>query len=197
VFDRVILSTDDTAIADVGRAHGCEVPFMRPADLARDDTPHLPVMQHALEWLGTREGYRPDAVMILQPTAPLRRVEDVRAAVDLLARTDADSVISVSEVPAHMHPMSMLRVDEHGRAALFVSGAPVRTRPKRRQDLPPAWVINGAVYVFRTGVLFAPEPSLYGEITRILPMPHPYGLSIDTPEDWDAAVRALENHHGS
>src|ERR1700751_5255970 len=65
-FDRVILSTDDDAIAAAARSRGCDVPFMRPAELARDETPHLPVLQHAIEWLRTNERYQPDAVMILQ-----------------------------------------------------------------------------------------------------------------------------------
>src|SRR6185295_15761490 len=60
VFDRLIISTDDAAIAETVRSLGCEVPFIRPADLGRDDTPHLPVMQHAVEWLATNEDYRPD-----------------------------------------------------------------------------------------------------------------------------------------
>src|SRR5689334_2212137 len=70
-FDRVIVSTDDPAAADLARSHGCEVPFMRPAELAADTTPHLPVMQHALAWLRDEQRYEPDCVMTLLPTAPL------------------------------------------------------------------------------------------------------------------------------
>ena len=73
VFDRLILSTDDAQAAAIARDRGCEVPFMRPADLSADDTPHLPVMQHALTWLRDRDGYSPDWVMILLPTSPLRQ----------------------------------------------------------------------------------------------------------------------------
>jgi CMP-N,N'-diacetyllegionaminic acid synthase len=80
VFERVILSTDDEAIAQFGRAAACEVPFMRPADLARDETPHLPVLQHAVTWLAEQHGYRPDAVVILQPTSPLRHSHRARPA---------------------------------------------------------------------------------------------------------------------
>ena len=71
-LDRVILSTEDEAIATAGRDLGCDVPFIRPLDLAHDDTPHLPVIQHATRWMQERVNYRPDAVMILQPTSPLR-----------------------------------------------------------------------------------------------------------------------------
>src|SRR4051794_28268513 len=81
VFDRLILSTDDEAAAAIARANGCDVPFMRPAELAADTTPHLPVMQHALAWLRDHQGYEPEWVMILLPTSPLRQPAHIRAAV--------------------------------------------------------------------------------------------------------------------
>jgi CMP-N-acetylneuraminic acid synthetase len=96
-----------------------------------------------------------------------------------------------------MNPMRMLRVDDSGRAALFVSGEPVRRRINRRQDMPDAWVMNGALYAFRTRVLFGPEPSLYGNSTLAMPLADPYGLSIDTPEDWLEAEKAIDHCHGS
>jgi CMP-N-acetylneuraminic acid synthetase len=170
---------------------------MRPPELARDDTPHLPVLQHAVDWLARHQGYHPDAVMILQPTSPLRRPEDIREAAALLASTDVDSVLSVTEVSAHVNPMRMLRIEEDGRAVLFVTGMPIRTRINRRQDMPAAWVMNGAIYAFRTRVLFEGEPSLYGNSTLAIRTPEPFGLSIDTPDDWEAAEKALENQHGS
>jgi CMP-N,N'-diacetyllegionaminic acid synthase len=195
VFDRVILSTDDEDIAAAARNRGCEVPFMRPASLAGDETPHLPVLQHAVDWLREHQQYRPDVVMILQPTSPLRRPQDIREAVRLLAESGADSVLTVSEVPAHVHPMRMLRVAEDGTATLLVSGEPVRRRINRRQDLPAAWLMNGSIYAFRTAVLSASEPSLYGDRTVALPVPDPFGLSIDDPDDWLAAEAALARRH--
>ncbi len=91
----------------------------------------------------------------------------------------------------------MLRVDDDGRAALFVTGEPVRRRINRRQDMPAAWVMNGAVYLFRTGVLFAAEPSLYGNSTLAMRMPEAFGISIDTLADWAHAEDAMGHHHGS
>ena len=190
-LDRVILSTDDEAIAEAGRALGCEVPFLRPAALAQDDTPHLPVIQHAVRWMEQHAGYRPDAVMILQPTSPLREAADIRAAVDLLEQSGADSALSVSELPAHAHPMRAIRVDDTGAAVLFVTGEGVRHRINRRQDLPAAWVMNGAIYICRTSVLFADPPSLYGDRVVMHRMPAPRGLSIDDAHDWAEAERAL------
>ncbi len=190
-LDRVILSTEDAAIADAGRALGCEVPFVRPADLSRDDTAHLPVIQHAARWMQDQAGYQCDAVMILQPTSPLRTTADINAAAALLESSGADSVLSVSEVPAHAHPMRTLRLDASDRAVLFVTGQPVRQRINRRQDLPEAWVMNGAIYACRTRVLFAAEPSLYGDRVVAYRMPAARSISIDDLDDWAAAERAL------
>ena len=198
-LDRLILSTEDKKIADLARSLGCEVPFMRPAELARDETPHLPVIQHAAKWLLEHEGYKADVVLTLQPTSPLRSSADIAAALRMLELSGADSVVSVSEVSAHAHPMRMLRVDDSGHAVLFATGQPVRTRINRRQDLPKAWVMNGAVYACRTGVLFGDEPSLYGDRVVAYPMPAERSISIDTDDDWAEAERALErqprDHH--
>ena len=190
-LDRVILSTEDEAIAAAGRAMGCEVPFTRPAELSRDDTPHLPVVQHAAAWMRDHANYTFDAVMVLQPTSPLRTSTDIAAAVALLESTGADSVLSVSEVPVHSHPSRTLRLDASDQAVLFATGEPVRKRINRRQDLPPAWLMNGAVYACRTAVLFASEPSLYGDRVVAYRMPHERSSSIDDMDDWAAAERLL------
>jgi CMP-N,N'-diacetyllegionaminic acid synthase len=191
-FDRVILTTDDEAAAASAREGGCEVPFMRPSALAADDTPHLPVMQHALEWLRDHEHYQPDSVMTLLPTSPLRQPAHLRQAVELGRTSGADSVIGVDELPLHFHPLRVVSIDADGWARLFVGGAPVKRRPGRRQDMPPAWVMNGAIYLFKTRFLFDPvEPNLYGDRVATMVMPPPYGLNLDDPEDWELAERIL------
>ena len=192
VFDRLMLSTDDPQAAAIARDRGCEVPFMRPADLSADDTPHLPVMQHALAWLRDRDSYSPDWVMILLPTSPLRQPLHIREAVDLAVSSGADSVVGVDEMPAHFNPMRAVTIDDGGWARLFVGDAPVKRRPGRRQDMPKAWVLNGAIYLFRTAVLFDPvEPSMYGDRVAAYRMPPPYGFNIDEPEDWATAEHLL------
>lgn len=190
-LDRVILSTEDEAIAAAGRELGCEVPFIRPAELSRDNTPHLPVIQHAADWMREQAGYQPDAVMVLQPTSPLRTAGDIDAAIALLESSRADSVLSVSEVPIHSHPSRTLRLDADGFAVLFATGEPVRRRINRRQDLPEAWVMNGAIYACRTAVLSGPAPSLYGDRVVAYPMPHERSISIDDLDDWAVAERLL------
>lgn len=191
-FDRLILSSDDEAAAAIAVQHGCEVPFMRPPALAADETPHLPVMQHAVAWLRDHDGYTPDWVMILLPTSPLRQPVHITEAIALAVRSGADSVVSVDELPPHFHPMRAVTIDADGWARLFLGGAPVKRRPGRRQDMPPVWIFNGAIYLFRTSVLFdRVEPSLYGDRVAAYPMAHPYGLNIDEPGDWEIAERAL------
>lgn len=195
-FERVILSTDDEAAAAIARELGCEVPFMRPAELCADDTPHLPVMQHALAWMRDRERYVPDWVMTLLPTSPLRQPRHIVESIALAARTGADSVVGVDELPGHFNPMRALTIDEHGWARLFVGDRPVKQRPGRRQDMPPAWVFNGAIYLFKTELLFDPvSPNLYGDMVAAYLMGPPYGHNIDDPEDWAAAERLLSTPH--
>jgi CMP-N-acetylneuraminic acid synthetase len=189
-FDRLIVSTDDVEIARFARGCGCEVPFLRPFELAQDDTPHLPVIQHAVEQLRS-EGYGADAVMILQPTSPFRSADDIRNAITLLDDLAADAVVSVSEVPPHYNPMRTVRLDERGFARLFVTGEPVRARINRRQDMPAAWAMNGAVYLCRTAILSGERGSLYGDRTGAYVMSPQAGLSIDDERDWIEAERAL------
>jgi CMP-N,N'-diacetyllegionaminic acid synthase len=191
VFDRLIITTDDEDAAAIARDLGCEVPFMRPPELSADDTPHLPVMVHAAQWLRDREHYQADWTMILMPTAPLRQPRHIVESVALATRTGADAVVSVDEVPAHFHPLRTVTVDAGGWARLFVGNRPVRDRPVRRQGMPAAWVFNGAIYLFRTSLLFARDPSLYGDRVQAYAMARPFGHNIDDAADWAEAERLL------
>ncbi len=191
VLDQIVLTTDDEAIAKVARTYGCEVPFMRPAELALDATPHLPVMQHAVTWLKEHENYAPDYVMILQPTSPLRQPWHIKEAFELLLKKEADSVVSFSEIPGHDNPMWAVKVDDEGIAKLFVSGEPLYKRIPRRQDLPKSYTNNGAIYIFKTSLLFIDTPNFYGEKTAAYVMEEKYTANIDTLDDWAKAEQAL------
>jgi CMP-N,N'-diacetyllegionaminic acid synthase len=191
-FDRLILSTDDEDAAGIARELGCEVPFIRPAELSADDTPHLPVMQHAVAWMRDEQGYEADWVMILMPTSPLRQPSHIVESVALALRSGADSVVSVDEIPAHFNPMRAVTIDDGGWARLLVGDRPVKRRPVRRQDVPKAWVFNGAIYLFRGSLLTDQnQPSLYGDRVAAYVMPAPYGSNIDDPEDWAKVERLL------
>jgi CMP-N-acetylneuraminic acid synthetase/2-polyprenyl-3-methyl-5-hydroxy-6-metoxy-1,4-benzoquinol methylase len=172
---RSVVSTDDTAIADAARGLGLQV-LLRPADLADDDTPMLPVLQHAARELA-RCGFAADVVVLLQPTSPMRRPEHIDRAVDLLEATGADSVVSVVEVPHPFTPVSVLRLEAE-RLRPYLDGETVT----RRQDKPRLFARNGpAVLAVRTRVL--EEGSLYGGDSRPLLMESAESIDIDGPED--------------
>ena len=192
VFDRVILSTDDEKIAEVARLYGCEVPFMRPAELAQDTTPHHTVVRHALRWLKDNENYTADYMMILQPTAPLRTATHIREAVALFESGNADSVVSVSEISAHYHPRWQFHVDEHQRMAIF-TGEKFSQIVRRRQDLPKTYTRNGAIYLFKTALCDLTEPNFYGEHVAAYIMKPEESVNIDTIEDWRGAERILRD----
>ena len=185
VIDRIILSTDSLEIADAGRLAGLEVPFMRPATLAADDTPMAPVIEHALAEV-SRSGWSPDIVVLLQPTSPLRRPDHIRHAVAMLRDTGADSVVTVVEVPRHLSPDYVMRI-EAGRLKPFL---PDGARVARRQDARPAWARDGTVYAFRRSTI-EQTGGIYGEDCRPLLVDAGDSLSIDSPEDWDEAERLL------
>ncbi len=183
VLDRLIVSTDSPQIADAARSFGAEVPFMRPVELARDDTPGIEPPIHALEWLAAEEGYRPQYLMVLQPTSPFRTADDVQAAVRILQESSADAVVSVCE--AHDHPYWTKRVEPDGRLSDFLS---LDREYPRRQDLPPAYVLNGAIYLARAQMLLQ-ERTYYARDTYAYVMPRERSLDIDTA--WDLHLAEL------
>jgi CMP-N-acetylneuraminic acid synthetase len=177
---RVVLSTDDPVIADTGRALGLDVPFLRPASLAADDTPMLPVLQHAVRALALG-GFDTDVVVLLQPTSPLRRARHIDAAVDLLASSGAESVVSVTEVPHQFSPVSVLTLDD-GRLQPFGGGPTIL----RRQDKPRVFARNGpSVLAVRVSTL--ERGSLYGDDCRALVMSAEESVDIDSVADLEYA----------
>jgi len=181
---RTIVSTDSAEIAKVARRVGVEVPFIRPAELATDQAPSVGVVLHALDWLRRHEPPVPDVVVLLQPTAPLRRAEDIDRAVALLCQSGADSVVSVSAVPADYHPDWQLSIRD-GRLVSW-RGGPLSQLPRRRQDLPSTLTRDGAIYAVRSQAVEA-TGSLYGQQTVAYRMDGNRSVNIDTDEDWQWA----------
>ena len=178
LLTRVVLSTDDPSIAEVGKKYRVEIPFMRPAEFAKDDTPMLSVLQHALKMLQETEGYRPEVVVLLQPTSPLRRAEHIDSAVEILLETGTDSVVSVVEVPHQYSPVSLMCLEE-GRLVPLQEGPLIM----RRQDKLKVYARNGpAVLAVRKEVVLK-KNSLYGDDCRPLIMAHEDSVDIDSPLD--------------
>jgi CMP-N-acetylneuraminic acid synthetase len=185
VVDRLVLSTDDPRIAAEGERVGLEVPFLRPAHLAADDTPMLAVIEHAVEAL-EQGGWSPEIIVLLQPTSPLRRPAHIRAAVEDLRASRADSVVTVLELPRHLSPDYVMRIDEGHLVPFLAQGAAIT----RRQDARPALVRDGTVYAFWRRTL-RETGSLYGRRCRPLIIPAAESLTLDSEEDWTEAERRL------
>ena len=185
VVDRIVLSTESAEIADAGRSAGLEVPFMRPTALAQDDTPMLPVIQHAVDTLAA-DGWTTDVIVLLQPTSPLRRPSHIRDAVTLLQETNADSVVSVIELPRHLSPDYVMRIEDGALRPFLAEGE----RVTRRQDARPAYSRDGTVYAcWRTTL--ERWGNIYGARCQPLILDAADSLSIDSPDDWAEAERRL------
>lgn len=191
-LSRVIVSTDDPEIADVAQKAGADVPFLRPARLAQDDTPAVAVARHAVEWLEA-SGTTFDAVVILQPTSPLRRAVHIDAAIDRFIETGADSVVTVCE--AEHNPFWMQRLEGDRLVPLLPSGMAAQ----RRQDLPAVYRLNGAVYVVRRRLLMD-DAAIIGPDTRAVVMAQTDSIDIDSDLDLRLAElelkRSTADHNG-
>lgn len=188
-LDKVIVSTDSEEIAEVAKQHGGEVPFIRPSDLATDRAKAIPVIQHALQFFAD-EGEEFDAVMMLQPTTPFRRVEDINQAIKTLKETGADSVISVVDVKGH-HPARMKYLSEGGRLIDPDFCEAYENQP--RQELQPMYLRNGAIYLTRKEIL--DQSSFKGMDCRAQIMPDELSVNIDTELDFAYAGWVYEQFY--
>jgi len=184
-IEKVIVSTDSDRIAEIAKSYGAEVPFLRPAELAGDDTARLPVVRHAAMFLAESQKYQPDIFVTLQPTSPLRRAEHIDAAVEILNNTQADAVMSVCE--AEHSPYWMRRIEGGGR---LVPILPDSNQYTRRQDLPPVYRINGAVYVETYSSVFNETSRSEGNIHALV-MDRVDSIDIDEEIDFKVAEMEL------
>jgi CMP-N,N'-diacetyllegionaminic acid synthase len=184
-----LVSTDTEEIADTARSLGAWVPWLRPAELATDTASSVDVCVHALDWYEAARG-PVDGLLLLQPTSPFRRHESMKRGFQLFTKSGHRPVIGVS--PAASHPMWCYRVEEGadgGEETMrpFVAGA----GDLRSQDLPPAYVINGAFYLVAPDQLRTRRSFTSDEAVPLV-MEHPAeALDIDTPWDWQVAEAML------
>jgi CMP-N,N'-diacetyllegionaminic acid synthase len=174
---RVLVSTDSQEIAAVASREGAEVPFLRPAELAGDYSGSFEVAEHALKWVETSSGESPELLVLLQPTSPFRTAGDIIAAIRLVENSDAPAVIGVCE--ADPHPWMTRRIGPEGMLDYFVE---VPKHIKRRQDYPPAFAVNGAIYAIRSRVLLE-KKTFQPPGTLAYLMPQERSLDIDLPSD--------------
>lgn len=186
LLTRVILSTDSEEIARVGRSLGVDVPFMRPPELASDTIPTINVILHALRAL-SEAGQSYDALCLLQPTNPLRTSEMIDQACRAFMASQADTLLSVLELPEHHHPHWALVQDDEGLLHWTTGQS---DPPPRRQLLPPAYHREGSIYITRTTVLME-RHSLYGEHIVPFLVDPATTVNIDGPDDLKMAEEII------
>lgn len=183
LLSHLIVSTDDEDIARVCRKGGADVPFMRSPELAKDDTPHLPVMQHAVEFMEKKTGVTFDYVVILQPTSPFRIPEDIDRTAEKLIDTGADSAVSICEWSG-THPTKAKKLEGDTLLPYFDAETSIL-----RQGLPKVYKRSSAVYCLKRNVLMkGKKPAdLYGEHIVGHIVPSDRSIDIDTPLDFAVA----------
>ncbi len=179
-----LVSTDDPSIADVARSAGANVPFLRPEELARDESSIWLAVAHAVEFWERTTGRRADAVVLLQATSPFRVAKDIDGAIEHFWHTDAD--LCVSAAPAHDNPYFNMVEEVPGANGLVQPCTEAMTNGSRRQDVRRVLSVNGAVYVVRPRLLplenqfKVPRLAAYG-------MPTSRSIDIDSVEDFEFA----------
>lgn len=184
---RCVVSTDSEEIARIAREAGADVPFLRPPELARDDTPTMPVLAHALDVVEQEEGRTFGSVLLLEPTSPGRLPEDIDRAFALIERNaEADGVVACSR--PSWNPFYVGVIEENGVLAPAFEGR----LAQRRQDVPSFWRINGALYLWRRAFVGNPPvPWLKGR-HLLLDIPEERALSIDDLREFQLAEWQFE-----
>jgi N-acylneuraminate cytidylyltransferase len=186
-LDAVYVSTDDVAIAEVAMRAGAQVPYLRPAELARDDTPKLPVIEHLVGHLEAR-GERIERIVDLQPTSPLRARADLDAALARAAAPDAPGLV-LSVFDSGCNPYFNLVEQQPDGSVTLSKGGGLSTR----QAAPAVWTLNGSIYVWRREALArAARDGLWSVRVAAQPMPAARSVDIDDADDFALAEWRLQ-----
>ena len=183
-----VVSSEDEKIIQVARQYGAPAPFIRPAEFATDEAPSLPVVQHAVREMESRLDIVFDYVVMLQATSPLRTGADIDTALEKLIRTGADSVVSVVRI-AHHHPARMRFIEDDLLVQLPMGE---QKELQRRQDLPPVYIRNGAIFATRREVVME-KNSFLGKVSRPYLMPESRSSNVDTKFDF-LVVEVMMQH---
>ncbi len=184
-IQRTIVTTDSEKIAGVSRKYGAEVPFLRPSEISGDHSPVIPSIHHAFKWLAENEDYRPDYMVLLQPTSPLRNSRDIDEAFEILYSKKADSVISVGE--ASPHPYLMKEITPDGRLKNFVADP----ESKPRQTFPPVYFLNGAIYIVSVEMILN-KNTFYSDKTYAYVMSQQKSVDVDSEIDLVIVSKIME-----
>lgn len=176
-LDRLVVSTDSPEIAAAARTLGADVPFLRPAELARDNSPKVPVLQHAVAFVEAELGHKVDLVVDLDVTAPLRTLEEIRVCWEMVQEPETDIVFTVCTAEKNPYFNMVELVDGYAQPS---KKAP--TEITRRQDAPAVYALNASIYAWRRDHLMK-DGRLYGPKTRVMLMPPERSHDIDGPLD--------------
>lgn len=181
-IDKLIVSTDDPEIAEISRQWGAEVPFTRPSELTRDDTPMLPVLQHAIKKMESINNIKVDSLVLLQPTSPLRKVSDIENALALYFEDDSCQAV-ISGCVAHFNPyFSMATLDNGYISLLFESNKGIYGR----QNCPPVYNLNGTVWIYSREAIMDLQQRIPAN-ARLFIVPGNRVVEIDTETDFEIA----------
>ncbi|SCL91513.1 acylneuraminate cytidylyltransferase family protein [Sporanaerobacter sp. PP17-6a] len=189
-IDRLIVSTEDKEIAEISREYGAEVPFLRPVELARDDTPGVEPVLHCINWLKTNENFESDYVCVLQCTSPLRTYRDINLCLEKVNNTKFDGIISVCEVETNPY---WTNIFEGKKLIYFLEEG---KKIKSRQALPKIYKYNGAIYIIRKEILIKKETLETDNMTGYI-MDNGSSIDIDSKMDFKFAellIRERENN---
>ena len=191
VVERTCVTTDDVEIAAIARAAGADVPFLRPAELATDSAPSIDVIEHALLWLDEHETYRPEYVLLVQPTEPFIRPDQIRDSFELMLERRADAAITAIEVPRRFHPFHVREQDAEGWIEFRDPDA--HYAHTRRQDDPVYWSVAN-LYWFRREAFLETRKLETGRRVA-LPVDTISAHDLDTLEDWAVAEALVATGH--
>lgn len=194
-LDWFVVSTDDPKISDICKKYGADVPFLRPKKYAQDKTREQPVFKHALLWLEKHRGWKPEIILNLRPTAPLRRAEEIDACIQLMRKTNCDSIKTV--VPAYMHPHKMWWMGNNNKLIpVLKTRKRIRYGPDLpRQDLDDVYWQDGYIDVTRRKfILQGKHGNIFGKDFRGLVRDVKSTIDLDTKEDYERAKEIVETH---
>jgi CMP-N,N'-diacetyllegionaminic acid synthase len=186
----VFVDSDDPEIVQAALRAGAEAPWLRPAALSTDSASVVDAVIHFVRRFETERGILPQGVVLLQPTSPFRSSTSIKSGVDLFFRSRGESVVSVS--PVKEHPHWARKIDQDGVLQEFIPGA---VDPACRQDLPPAFVQDGALFISTVANLEA-RRSFLSPLTRAIITPANESLDLDVPRDWEYAEFLFSRRQG-
>ncbi len=188
LLTEVIVSSEDDKIITIAESLGVKVPFVRPNELAQDNTPTIDVILHALDWYKSQNIFF-DAVCLLQVTSPFRTAAFLDKAIEKFTQADADSLVSVQLVPHEFNPHWTFEINDAGNLKIATGETEIISR---RQELPVAYHRDGSIYITKTKVLLE-QHSLYGKSTAFIESNPEMYVNIDTMDDWDKAEMMVKN----